>query len=257
MSKPARPVPHALVLAAAALLAGCSVQEIALIPVAVIQGRITVPDGQRAITIRVNRVGTTTERTPPSAEHAFCDVEGDFVLKTNKLGGGFIVARGVEFDMGYAPVFLEEYGTTLEVERLLPSTGAVELFAKTPGSSLFTVFEEDFEPDFGEITSIDLVGVPDPVSGSPDFELDNRAIPLHDDGSLFDIDPLTAGVQTSGDVAAGDGVWTVRTRAFPSGQQLYGFYINKNTTLGVQRDPYEESSVETSATVFRSQILVK
>ncbi len=231
---------------------GCSVQEIGLIPIAIITGRIAVPADQRAITIRVNRVGTwdsdfrLRERLPVTAETAFCDVEGDFLLKTNKLGGGFITARGVEFDIGYTPVFLESYGDTLEIARLLPAED-VSLIAKTPGSTLFLAFEEDFTTEFGPIERIDLVG---PTK----FDLDDTAIPLHDDGSLVDIDPVTPGMQVSGDVAAGDKVWTVRVAAprFPAGQQKYGFFINENLELGYQRDPYEESS-----DADRSVVLVK
>lgn len=225
---------------------GCTVQEIALIQTSIVRGTIGVPPGMRAVQIRVNRVGTTTERTPVSAETAFTDVQGDFLLETNRIGGGYVVARGIDYDIAFAPVFFEEYGETLSVEQWQPQTGPM-LAAKTPGSSLFLLFEEDFEPDFGPIDRVDLVG---PAS----FSLDETALPLHDDGSLVDIDPVTPGMQVSGDVAAGDKIWTLRVTGdrFPAGTQRYGFFINENLDLGLQRDPYEESSVS-----GRSAILVK
>jgi hypothetical protein len=222
---------------------GCSVQELALIKVAFVQDRIAVPTGQRALTIRVNRVGTWRQLTPVTAETSFCDVEGDFTLKTTKIGPGFVVARGTEFDIGYAPVFIENFGDTVSLGQLIPATSPA-LIAKTPGESLFVLFEEDFEPEYGKITSVDLVG---PTT----FELDVWATSMFDDGSLVDIDPATAGVQTSGDFAAGDGVWTVRTTKFPAGKQQYGFFLNKDDLRGLQRDPYEEASDD------HSVILVK
>lgn len=231
-------------LLASLLSLGCSVQEAALIKVAFVQDRIAVPAGMRAVTIRVNRVGTTRRREPVSAETSFCDVQGDFTLKTTRIGPGFVVARGPEYDISYVPLFIEDYGETVSLGRLLPAT-TVEMLPKTPGSSLFLLFEEDFERDFGAVTEVDLVG---PTS----FDLDPDALPMHDDGSMIDIDPVTAGMQVSGDFAAGDGVWTVRTTRFPAGMQPYGFFVNKNETLGYQRDPYEESSDDD-----RSLILVK
>lgn len=213
---------------------GCSVQEVALIQAAFVQDRIAVPAGQRAITIRVNRVGTSREHEPVTAETSFCDVEGDFTLKTTKIGPGFVVARGPEFDVGYAPVFIEDYADIVSLGQLIPSTTPA-LISKTPGSSLFVLFEEDFEGLYGDITSVDLVG--------PDsFDLDDKAQAMHDDGSLVDIDPITPGTQTSGDFAAGDGVWTLRTDSFPAGKQQYGFFLNKDTDKGLQRDLYEEGN---------------
>lgn len=229
----------------ALLSLGCSVQEAALIKVAFVQDRIAVPAGMRAITIRVNRVATSSELTPVTAETSFCDVEGDFTLKTNRIGPGYVVARGPEFDIGYAPVFIEDYAQTVSLGQLIPSSSPA-LVAKTPGSSLFVLFAEDFEYEYGgEITSVDLVG---PTK----FDLDDTAQPMYDDGSLVDIDPLTDGVQTSGDFAAGDGVWTIRTTRFPAGKQKYGFFLNKDTDRGLQRDLYEEGSSS-----GKSVILVK
>jgi hypothetical protein len=233
-----------LPLAAASLvMVGCSVQEAALIPVAIIRGRISNSCGARNVQVRVNRVGTTSKRLPVSAETAFTDVEGDFILKTNHLDGGFVVARGLEFDFAYVPVFIEHFGDTISVDRWLTSTDGETistdgvLVCKTPGESLFVVFEEDFEPDFGPVVRIDLVG-------PGKFDLDATAIPLHDDGSAVDLDPVTPGKQASGDLAAGDRVWTVRVGAdrFPAGEQAYGYFINENVELGIQRDPYEEKN---------------
>lgn len=254
MRRPKLPL-LALAFASLAALAGCSVQEVALIPRAIVRGRITVPDGERAVTVRVNRVGTTTERTPPSADFAFTDVQGDFLMKTEHIGTGFVVARGPAFDIAFSPVFLEDFGETFEVESWLPqstTTTPTDLIAKVSNEALFLVFEEDFTPTFGPIDRIDLVG--------PDsFDLDDTAIALHDDGSTVDIDPDTPGMQVSGDVAAGDKVWTIRVTEtfpaggprFPAGDQPYAFYINGNTVLGEQRDPYEESSDRDDRSLIR------
>lgn len=232
----------ALALPVLALL-GCSVQEAALIKVSYVQDRIEVPAGMRAITIRVNRVGTTRRREPVSAETTFCDVEGDFTLKTTKIGGGFVVARGPEYDIGFSPVFIEEFGETVSVPVLNPASSTA-LIAKTPGEALFLAFEEDWEPTFGEVTSVD-------VQFSSFSNLAADATPLLDDGSLVDLDPLMAGDQVSGDFAAGDGVWTRRVTGLSAGQQNYAFFINKNEDRGAQRDPYEEGSDD------QSVILVK
>lgn len=233
---PGRGALAALVALAFLVLAGCSVQEAALIKVAFIQDRIAVPAGTRAVTIRVNRVGTTRRLEPVSAETSFCDVEGDFTLKTTKIGRGHVVARGPEFEIAYAPVFIEEFGEVVDLGQLIPST-SVELSLKATDTSLFLVFEEDWEEAFGEVTQVDLVG--------PDsFALDDQARPMYDDGSELDIDHVTPGIQRSGDFARGDGIWTLRVdrAGFPAGERRYGFFINKNEERGIQRDPYEESS---------------
>jgi hypothetical protein len=232
----------ALALPVLALL-GCSVQEAALIKVSFVQDRIEVPAGMNKITIRVNRVGTTRRRTPVSAETTFCDVEGDFTLKTAKIGGGFVVARGPEYDIAFAEVFIEEFGETVSVPVLNPQSSTA-LVAKTPGEALFLAFEEDWEPVFGEVTSVD-------VQFSSFSNLEPDATPLLDDGSLVDLDPTMPGDQVSGDFAAGDGVWTRRVTGLDAGMQNYAFFINKNEDRGAQRDPYEEGSDD------QSVILVK
>lgn len=210
--------------------AGC-VQEYALEPVAtVVGGRIrTSPEGGSTVGVRVNMVGTSTDQVPATADYTFCDVEGDFTLTTQRLGRNYVVARGIEYDLGYDNVYLPTFGSSDSVDRLIPATETVTLFAKTKGSALFLVFEQDF----GAFTSCDLVG---DFNG---FKMDSSARALHDDGSLVDLDPLTAGMQTSGDYAAGDGVWTLRT-SLSSGDQKYGFVFDK--TGDTRRDPYEEKS---------------
>lgn len=242
------PTPKPTLLLALALpvlaLLGCSVQEAALIKVSFVQDRIEVPEGMNKITIRVNRVGTTRRREPVSAETTFCDVEGDFTLKTAKIGGGFVVARGPEYDIAFSEVFIEEFGETVSVPVLNPQSSTA-LVAKTPGEALFLAFEEDWESAFGEVTSVDVVFEP------ADFDLTPDAVPLLDDGSLVDLDPTMAGDQVSGDHAAGDGVWTRRVTGLEAGMQQYAFFINKNEDRGAQRDPYEEGSDD------QSVILVK
>lgn len=243
-----RPTPKSILLLALAmpvlLLLGCSIQEAALIKVSFVQDRIEVPQGMSAITIRVNRVGTTRRREPVSAETTFCDVEGDFTLKTARIGGGFVVARGPEYDIAFSEVFIEEFGETVSVPVLNPQTSTA-LVAKTPGEALFLAFEEDWEPVFGEVDSVDV------VFEAADFELTPDAVPLLDDGSLVDLDPVAPGMQVSGDFAAGDGVFTRRVADLAAGQQQYAFFINKNEDRGAQRDPYEEGSDDESVILVK------
>ena len=242
--------PALLVLLASALAtagAGC-VQEIALEPVAtVVGGRIgTDPAGGNVVGVRVNMVGTSTDQVPATSDYTFCDVEGDFTLKTQRLGRGWVVARGVEYDIGYDNVYLKEFGSQDSVDRLIPATDTVTLFKKKAGEALFVVFEQDFGP----FESCHLVG------DFNDFKMDSEARALHDDGSLFDIDPGKDGKQVSGDYEAGDGVWTLRTE-LPSGEQHYGFVFDQNGD-DIRRDPYEEKDDKASATDrHESVILVK
>ncbi len=218
------------------LLVGCSVQEAALIKVAYVQDRIEVPEGERAITVRVNRVGTTRNLEPVSAETTFLDVEGDFTLKTTKIGSGWVVVKSLEFDVAYAPVHIEEFGEIVSLGRLIPQTG-VALVKKTPNEALYVAFEDDWEGVFGEVETIDV------VFGNEQFALNDTARAMFDDGSQFDIDPNQPGMQTSGDFAGGDGVWTRRFVSTPDDgitPTTYRFVINKNLDRGPQLDPYQE-----------------
>ena len=89
---------------------GC-IQDYALEPIAtVVGGRIgTDPSGGNVIGIRVNMVGTTTDQEPGTPDYDFCDVEGDFLLKTQRLGRGWVVARGIDYDIGYDNVYLPTF----------------------------------------------------------------------------------------------------------------------------------------------------
>lgn len=207
---------------------GC-VQEYALEPVAVVKGsRIEVDvEGGIKAGIRVNMVGTAVENMPGTNAYAMCDVQGDFTMRTQRLGRGYVVARGVEYDIGFDNVYLEDYGSTDSIDRLIPATDSVTLFAKTPGEALFLVFEQDF----GDFDSVHLVG------DFNDFKMDENARALHDDGSLVDLDTLTPGMQVSGDYEAGDGVWTLRTQ-LDSGEQEYGFIFDQEGDY--HPDPYQE-----------------
>ncbi len=226
-----------VVLAMLVSTSGC-IQQFTLQEEGVVKGRIeTVPSGGRKTGIRVNVVGTTKNHTPATSDYDYCDTEGDFAVTTSRLGKGWIVARGKYYDIGYGRYELKEGGDTASVSRLIPSTGGVELFEKKSGEALFVAFEEDF----GKVTSIHLVGS---FNG---FKLAG-ARALHDDGSLFDIDPDTPGMQVSGDYAAGDGVWTLRT-TLPSGYQQYGFMINRDESK-IYRDPYEESSSSGHSVIY-------
>ncbi len=228
-----------LVLLVACLSAGC-IQQYALEPVVTVAGgRInTSPADGNRVGIRVNMVGTSTDNVPGTSDYAFCDVEGDFTLVTQRLGRGYVVARGTNYDIGYDNVYFKEYGDSDSLDRLIPATDTVTLFEKTPGEALFIVFEQDF----GAFTSVDLVG---------DFngmKLNADARALHDDGSLIDLDAETPGMQTSGDYEAGDGVWTLRTK-LDSGEQKYGFVFDKEGD--VHRDPYEEKEDDDSVIIVK------
>lgn len=220
-----------LALCAALLgLTGC-VQQYALIPIATVRGRIlSNPTGLNKVGIRVNVVGSSTEANPATSDFAFCDVEGDFAVETSRLGRGWVVARGLEYDIGHAPIYFKDYGETQSISRWIPSTSTAELFQKTSGKSRFLVFEDDW----GQFSSVHLVG------DFCDWKLAG-AKALHDDGSLLDVDASASGTQTSGDDAAGDGVWTLYTDVLSSGDQKYGFVFDMDDGT-VKRDPYEEDS---------------
>ena len=236
------------VAAVVAILLGSSgcVQEYALEPVALVKGnRIEVDvDGGIKAGIRVNMVGTSVENVPGTSAYAMCDVEGDFTMRTKRLGRGYVVARGVEYDIGFDNIYLEEYGTTESIDRLIPATDTVTLFKKTPGEALFLVFEQDF----GDFQSVHLVG------DFNDFEMNEHARALHDDGSLVDLEPLEPGMQVSGDYEAGDGVWTLRTK-LESGEQEYGFIFDQEGDYHV--DPYQEKGDGDPYDYSKSIIIVK
>ena len=218
----------AFIVLFACLASGC-IQEYALEPVVTISGgRIeTSPAGGNKVGVRVNMVGTSSDNVPGTSDYAFCDVEGDFTLVTQRLGRGYVVARGIDYDIGYDNVYLPDYGDSDSLDRLIPATETVTLFEKTPGEALFLVFEQDF----GAFSSCDLVGDFNGMS----FNEDARA--LHDDGSIVDLDAEQEGMQVSGDYEAGDGVWTLRTE-LPAGEHKYGFVFDKDGV--VHNDPYAE-----------------
>jgi len=227
-----RELRRAVTLAVAMLLwglCGC-IQEAALEPIGTVSARVvTDPSELIKVGIRVNMVGTSSHLEPATSDYAFCDVEGDFTMKTQRMGRGFVVARGVNYDIGFDNIYLENFGSSDSVDRLIPATDSPMLFEKVEGDALFLVFEQDF----GSFDQVHLVG------DFNDWELaDSRA--LHDDGSIFDIDVVEPGMQTSGDYAAGDGVWTLRTK-LDSEDQEYGFIFDQDED-DVYRDPYEEKS---------------
>ena len=225
---------------------GC-VQEYALEPIAIVKGkRIEVsPAGLNKIQIRVNMVGTSSQNYPGTSDYAMVDVEGDFTLRTRRLGRGYVVARGVDYDIGFDNIYLDEFGAVDSLDRLIPATDSVTLYQKTPGEALFLVFEEDFDP----FTSVHLVG------DFNDFEVDKNARALHDDGSLVDLDPIAPGIQVSGDYEAGDKVWTLRTK-LDAGEQKYGFIFDQEGDF--RFDPYsEKTETDWTGTVTESVIVVK
>jgi len=233
-----RLVLSALMAAVCLSMAGC-IQQYALEPVATVAGGriLTSPADGVKVGIRVNMVGTSTDNVPATSDYAFCDVEGDFTLITQRLGRNYVVARGIEYDIGYDNVYLPTFGSSDSVDRLIPATESVTLFKKTAGQALFLVFEQDF----GAFTSVHLVG------DFNSFAMDANARALHDDGSLIDLDAAAAGMQTSGDYEAGDGVWTLRT-TLPAGEQKYGFIFDQEGSA--KRDPYEEKSSSSKSVII-------
>jgi hypothetical protein len=224
---------------------GC-VQEYALEPVALVKGkRIEVsPAGLNKIQIRVNMVGTCSNNVPGTSDYALVDVEGDFTLRTRRLGRGWVVARGVDYDIGFDNVYLDEFGVTDSLDRLIPATDSVTLYQKTAGEALFLVFEQDF----GDFQSVHLVG------DFNDFKMDENARALHDDGSLVDLEPFVSGMQVSGDYEAGDGVWTLRTK-LDSGEQKYAFIFDQEGDYKV--DPYQEKGSGDPYDYSKSIIVIK
>jgi hypothetical protein len=238
----------AVLLALASVLLGGCIQDGVVMLTSVVKQRITVPVPLSTVGIRVNLVGSSTNYNrlrimgpfPNSSDLGFCDVEGDFQIETRLLDRHFVVARGDAYDIGYGIVHLPDHGQTIETfEVNLDSarfgssdprlTNSVhELIPKTASTAVFVLFAEDFGP----LSSVEVVG------DFNDFDPRNGARPLYDDGSQFDIDPATVGMQVSGDRIAGDGAWTRIDATFTAGDLGYGFVLNKDDLI--RRDPYEE-----------------
>ncbi|MBI3892978.1 MAG: hypothetical protein HY303_15770, partial [Candidatus Wallbacteria bacterium] len=220
--------------------------------------------------IRSNLVGSGTNFNrlrilgpfPASQDLGFCDTEGDFSIETRKTARHFVCSRGVNFDIGYGIVnipsnglTIEQFETNIDSARFAATdprlTDSVhQLIPKTAATAVFVVFAEDFGP----ITSVDLVGE------FNKFDPRVGARPLFDDGSQFDTDPNTPGIQLSGDRVAGDGVWTRIDDTFGSFSgstdgMKYGFVINKDDLI--RRDPYEELAADRGGGIQASVILVK
>ncbi len=251
-----------LLLTIPILLGGC-IQDGVVTPTSAIQARITVPFPLSTVGIRANLVGSGTNINrvellgpfPATSDLGFCDVEGDFNIVTRHTGRQFVVARGQDYDIGWGIVDVPEAGKTitqfevnLDSGRFGPTDPILtdslhQLIPKTAATAVFLLFEADF----GALSSVDVVG------DFNDFNPQDGARPLFDDGSQFDIDPATAGIQLSGDRIAGDGVWSRIDQSLSSfsGDTLkYGFIINKDEVI--RRDPYEELSDDD-----RSAIVIK
>lgn len=235
------------------LLSGC-VQDTVVVERSNVAGRIRIPQGFSAVGIRANIVGTGTNLNriellgpaPGSSELGFSDVEGDFSIETKVLGRHYVVARGVNYDIGFGTVVVPRFTDTFTVSELdsasIPpndprlTDGFNDLVPKTPGQAVFLVFKADF----GDFQSADIVG------DFNNFDPADGVIAVHDDGSQFDVDETQPGTQVSGDRVAGDGVFTrvssdARFAEFAGdGGMKYGIIINKDER--VRRDPYEEKS---------------
>lgn len=271
----------AFVILAALLPVGC-IQDNVVIPVALLVGKIipvgivpsttTTLPGSVIITInttvptvgvRINTVGSGTNVSlinpigpaPNSPEDTFAVVTGDWTLPTKRLGNRRVVARGVFFDIGWGDIFPNAFNeqfrsinlksVTIPLASPLRTDPNNLLLVKSPGRGAFVAFAEDFTIDRVPVRSIRLL-------------LDNFTNPavglnVPDDGSL-DSQTDAPGNTVSGDLSAGDGVFTRILTGLAPGPHLYGFVVNNDGFI--RRDPYEESHDNDAGGVRRSVLLV-
>lgn len=271
----------AFVVLAALVPVGC-IQDNVVIPVALLVGRIipvgivpsttTTAPGSVTITInttvptvgvRINTVGSGTNVSlinpigpaPGSPEDTFAVVTGDWTLPTKRLGNRRVVARGVFYDIGWGDIFPNAFNVqfrsinlksvTIPLASPLRTNPNNLLLVKSPGRGAFVAFAEDFTIERVQVRSVRLlvdtftnpaVGFNVPDDGSLDTQTDRPQDPI------------------SGDLSAGDGVFTRILTGLTPGPHLYGYVINNDGFI--RRDPYEESSDFDAAGVRRSVLIV-
>jgi hypothetical protein len=275
-----RVVVAAGMLTLAGLAATGCIQDAVVEPVATVTGRI-VPTGiepasvttsptSTVITInttvptvgvRINMVGSGTLVSlinpifplPGSPEAAFASVTGGYNLKTRQLGRRRMVARGINFDLAWGDVDIRDFNTTVTSLNLdsvtippndpLRTDNVQNLVVKPAGRAVFVLFAEDFTIDGKPVRTVRVL--------IDDFKNTGAGTPLFDDGAGFD----PANPALSGDLNAGDGIFTRVVTGLAPEQHLYGFVVNNDDQI--RRDPYEESSEFDGRGIRRSQILVK
>lgn len=273
-----------VVLAAVVLPLGC-IQDSAVIPVALLQGKIipagitpittgSAPPGSVLITVnttvptvgvRLDVVGSGTNISlinpigprPGSFESTFAVVTGDYTLPATRLGHRRVVARSIFFDIGWGDFFPDFFNKPFRSINLksvtIPLTSPLRqsqdnhLLQKVPGRAAFVVFAEDFTINRVPVRSVRLL--------IDTFTNPAIGFNVPDDGSMdaqTDHPPDTV----SFDLSAGDGVFTRVITGLTAGPHFYGYVINNDGFI--RRDPYEEvSDVDPASGIRRSQIGVQ
>ena len=262
---------RALMLALIALAAlaplGC-IQDEVVIPVALLVGKIipvgiapsttTTAPGSVIITVnttvptvgvRIDTVGSGTNVSlinpigpaPGSPESTFASTTGDYTLPTKRLGHRRVTARGVFYDIGWGDFFPSFFNqpfrsinlksVTIPLNSPLRQSQDNQLQIKVKGRAAFVLFDEDFTINNVPVRSARLI--------LDDFSNPAVGFDLPDDGGAV-VETDHAPDSASGDLSAGDGVFTRILTGLSSGPHFYGFVINNDGF--VRRDPYEESA---------------
>lgn len=234
----------------------------------VVTGRIVpvLPPGSAMVPtvgVRINTVGTGTLVSlidpigplPGSSEHAFATVTGGWAIPTRLPGRGLLIARGIAYDAGWGDFQPDPVTGQLSSSNLksvtIPAASPLRqlpdnhLLLKAPGRAVFVLFARDFSIDGVPVRSVRLlldrfenpaIGYNVPDDGSQDMQTDH---------------PPDA---ASGDLAAGDGVFTRVLSGLSPGRHRYGFALNGDGKI--RRDAYEETR-DDSTEFYRSAIDVR
>jgi len=197
-----------LVSGAALFCSGC-VQEMLVIPVATVTGKVVVPPGKDPLAVHITVAGDKDHQT-------WTNEKGEFKLEFRKDGRYLLIARGREFDVNYVWV-----DTMLEKTVKAPD---IVLSEKIFGEALWiaTVIDFPYATKF-QVKSLDPKWATDTVL-------------MYDDG-------------THGDVQAKDGIYTLRLGNLVSYSQLYsivwtGTHVDDNDPDKVgdkeEKDPHQE-----------------
>ena len=195
-------------------------QEMSLAPeVATVTATITVPPLHTPVGVRASLAGTGDD--PTVSDWGFCDKEGAVSVETHRLGPTFFVARGIHYEIAYAPVNVEEWGKSFEVSEFTTATSTpigTLMCPKRKGVVKLAFFSQD--APYTRVSSVRVTGTHNR------FHMTDNVFVMRDDGYM-------------GDDKAADGVF-VTTFTAPAGNFGYAFIVNDADTWS--RDPHEEST---------------
>ncbi|EKD81879.1 MAG: hypothetical protein ACD_39C01590G0001 [uncultured bacterium] len=208
----------ALLLLFVAITSGGCIQEALVVPVAVVNGKIIVPPGQVPLGVKITVAGM------PSVS-AYAGDSGKYSIELRKSGRFLLVARGRDFDVGYAWV-------DVELEKAVDAPG-ISLSGKIVGEALWIASIVDF-PDATSFSVKSIDPVWSPASST-----------MYDDGS-------------HGDLLANDGIYTLRLTNLTTGSQQYSLeYKTSGGDTKTESDPHKENTRNNNSEIYILESTVK